>query len=383
MSAMRADASAPAALPFDAAGFLGRLRAWVECESPTFEPVAVERMLDLACEDLAALGAAVERIPGRDGFAGCRRARLPHARPGKGILVLGHLDTVHPVGTLAALPWRHEGARVYGPGIQDMKSGILLTIEALAMLARAGIETPLPVTVLLTPDEEVGSPSTRALIEAEAAGHRAVLVPEPATPGGGCVTGRYAIARFRLETVGRPSHAGMALAAGRSAIAAMARRILVVEAMTGPGCTFSAGVVRGGRWVNCVPTRCEAEVLSMAKRQADLDGGIARMMAMAGEDGGVLLRVERGATRPVWEPDAGCRALHARAQAVAAGLGFKLPGTSAGGGSDGNFTGAMGVPTLDGLGAEGAGLHTLEEHILWESLPRRARLAAGLLAAIR
>ncbi len=372
----------PAALPFDTEGFLDRLRSWVECESPTFEPDAVERMLDVACEDLVALGAGIERIPGRDGFAGCRRARLPHPRPGKGILVLGHLDTVHPVGTLAALPWRREDARVYGPGIQDMKSGILLHLEALAMLARAGVETSLPVTVLLTPDEEVGSPSTRALIEAEARGHRAVLVPEPANPGGGCVTGRYAIARFRLETIGRPSHAGWALAAGRSAISAMARRILAIEAMTGPDCTFSAGVMHGGRWVNCVPTRCEAEVLTMAKRQADLDRGIARMMALAGEEGGVVLRVERGVTRPVWEPDAGCRALHARAQAVAARLGRTLPGTSAGGGSDGNFTGTIGVPTLDGLGAEGAGLHTLEEHILWESLPRQARLAAGLLTAI-
>ena len=371
-----------AGLPFDAEAFLGRLRTWVECESPTFEPHAVERMLDLACEDLGALGAAIERIPGRDGFAGCRRARLPHARPGKGILVLGHLDTVHPVGTLAVLPWRRENERVYGPGIQDMKSGVLLYVEALAMLARAGVETGLPVTVMLTPDEEVGSPSTRALIEAEAEGHRAVLVPEPAALGGGCVTGRYAIARFRLETIGRPSHAGAALGAGRSAVSAMARRILAVETMTAPDCTFSAGVIRGGRWVNCVPMRCEAEVLTMAKRQADLDRGVARMMGLAGEEGGVVLRVERGVTRPVWEPDAGCRTLHARAQAVAAGLGRTLPGASAGGGSDGNFTGALGVPTLDGLGAEGAGLHTLEEHILWESLPRQARLAAGLMAAI-
>jgi glutamate carboxypeptidase len=371
-----------AALAFDTEAFLGRLRDWVECESPTFDAQAVERMMDLASEDLAALGAEVERIPGRDGFAGCRRACLPHARRGKGVLVLGHLDTVHPVGTLAALPWRQDGARVYGPGIQDMKSGILLAVEALAMLRRAGVDTPLPVTVLLTPDEEVGSPSTRALIEAEAQGHAAVLVPEPASADGGCVTGRYAIARFRLETVGRPSHAGASLSAGRSAIAAMARRVLAVEALTGPDCTFSAGVIRGGRWVNCVPTRCEAEVLSMAKRQADLDGGVARIMALAGDEGGVTLRVERGVTRPVWEPDAGCRALHARAQAVAASLGMTLPGSSAGGGSDGNFTGALGVPTLDGLGAEGAGLHTLEEHILWESLPRRARLAAGLLAGI-
>lgn len=373
---------ATASLPFDTDAVLRTLRRWVECESPTFDAAAVERMLELACESLAPLGAVIERTPGRDGFAGCRIARLPHPRPGKGILVLGHLDTVHPVGTLADLPWRRDGARVYGPGIQDMKSGVLLYMEALAVLARAGIATTLPVTVMLTSDEEVGSPSTRMLIEAEAAGHRAVLVPEPALSGGGCVTGRYAIARFRLETRGRPSHAGAALAAGRSAVAGMARHVLAVEAMTGPDCTFSAGVIRGGQWVNCVPTRCQAEVLSMAKRQPDLDQGVAKMLALAGEQDGVALHVERGVTRPVWEPDAGCRALHVLAQRVARDLGIALPGASAGGGSDGNFTGAMGIPTLDGLGPEGAGLHTLEEHILWDRLAGRARLAAGLLAAL-
>ncbi len=368
-------------LPFDREGYLARLRGWVECESPTFDAGAVERMLDLAAGELAALGAVVERVPGQGGFAGCRVARLPHAWPGKGVLVIGHVDTVHPVGTLAALPWRREGERVYGPGIQDMKSGILLYVEALGMLARAGVATPLPVTVLLTGDEEVGSPSTRGVIEA-AAGHRAVLVPEPARPGGGCVTGRYAIARFNLVAMGRPSHAGAALGAGRSAVLGMARRALDIEAMSGPDCTFSLGVIRGGRWVNCVPTRCEAEVLSMAKRQGDLDRGVQRMLGLAGERDGVVLAVERGVTRPVWEPDAGCAALHRVAVEVGGALGLALPGEAAGGGSDGNFTGAAGVPTLDGLGAEGDGLHTLEEHIVVGSLEARARLAAGLLARL-
>jgi glutamate carboxypeptidase len=370
----------PNELPFDADRMLAGLRPWVECESPTWDAPAVQRMLDLAASELAAMGATVDSIAGNGGFAGCVRAALPHERPGPGILVMGHLDTVHPIGTLAALPFRREGERAYGPGIQDMKGGVYAAFEALRQLQTAGIPTALPVTVLLTPDEEVGSPSTRALIEAEAARHRAVLVPEPAQGDGGVTTGRYAIARFDLRATGRPSHAGASLAEGRSAIGEMARQILAIEAMTTPDCTFSVGVVHGGRWVNCVATTCEGEALSMAKRQADLDRGVARMLALSHRGEGLAFEVTRGVTRPVWEPGPATLALYERARAIAAGLGFALSHGSAGGGSDGNFTGAMGIPTLDGLGVEGAGLHTLGEHILVDSLARRGRLLAGLLA---
>ena len=370
----------PSALPFDADAMLAGLRPWVECESPTFDADAVGRMLDLAAADFARLGATIERMPGRMGFAGCVRATLPHRQPGPGILVLGHLDTVHPVGTLDALPFRRDGERAYGPGIQDMKGGVYAALEALGQLQRAGIETALPVTVLLTSDEEVGSPSTRALIEAEAARHRVVLVPEPANAGGGVTTGRYAIARFDLSATGRPSHAGSRLADGRSAISEMARQALAIEAMTTPDCTFSVGVIHGGQWVNCVSTRCEGEALSMAKRQPDLESGVERMLALSHRGDGLAFEVTRGVTRPVWEPSPATMALFKRAGAIASGLGFELTHGSAGGGSDGNFTGAMGIPTLDGLGVEGAGLHTLEEHIVVESLARRGRLLAGLLA---
>ena len=370
------------ALPFDARAMLAGLRPWVECESPTFDAAAVDRVMELAAADFASLGARIEQVPGTMGFGGCVRATLPHVSEGPGILVLGHLDTVHPTGTLAALPWRQEGGKVWGPGIQDMKGGVFLALEALRQLGRAGVATALPVTVLLTSDEEVGSPSTRALIEAEAARHRYVLVPEPAHADGGVTTGRYAIARYSLRATGRPSHAGWALHAGRSAIRAMARHIGIIEEMTGPDCTFSVGVVRGGQWVNCVATTCEGEVLSMAKRQADLEAGVARMMALNGEADGVSFRVERGVPRPVWGPSGATLAMHARARAIARTLGFDLPHASAGGGSDGNFTGAMGIPTLDGLGVEGAGLHTLDEHIAADSLPRRGRLMAGLLVGL-
>ncbi len=162
------------ALPFDTDDMLAGLRPWVECESPTHDAAAVDRMIDLAAYDLAAMGATIERVPGRRGLGGSVRARLPHPRAGEpGILILGHMDTVHPVGTLGALPFRREAGKCYGPGIQDMQAGNYLALEAVRQLARAGIATPLAVTVLFTPDEEIGTPSVRELIEATAGRLRA------------------------------------------------------------------------------------------------------------------------------------------------------------------------------------------------------------------
>jgi glutamate carboxypeptidase len=373
----------PKELPFDIDAMIAGLEPWILCESPTWDAEAVNRMMALASRDLAMMGATIERIPGRMGFGDCVRARFPHPkRDEPGILILGHFDTVHPVGTLAHLPFRREGERCYGPGILDMKGGNFVALEALRQLRRAGIATRLPVTVLFTSDEEVGSPSTRDLIEAEGARHRYVLVPEPANRDGGVVSGRYAIARFNLEAVGRPSHAGATLSEGRSAIREMARRILEIEAMTTSDCTFSVGVLHGGQWVNCVPTTCRGEALSMAKRQEDLDRGVAAMLALSNHEGDVSFTVTRGVTRPVWEPDAGTMAVYERARTIAASLGRDLPHGSSGGGSDGNFTGAMGIPTLDGLGVAGRGYHTLDEHIEVESLLVRGQLMAGLLATL-
>lgn len=372
------------AIEFDPHQLLEMLRPWVECESPTHDAAAVNRMMGVAARDLAIAGASIETIPGRMGFGDCVRARFPHPRFGEpGILVMGHLDTVHPVGTLNALSWRVEGERCYGPGICDMKGGNVIALAALKALRDAAIETPLPVTFLLTSDEEVGSPSTRDLIEAEAKRHRFVLVPEPGRADNGVTTGRYAIARFNLLATGRPSHAGARLGDGRSAIRAMAQKIVAIDAMTTPDCTFSVGVVHGGQWVNCVATTCTGEALSMAKRQPDLDAGVAKMLALSGEDGGVRFGVTRGVTRPVWEPDDAAMALYEIARGLAKEAGENLPHESAGGGSDGNFTGALGIPTLDGLGVIGGGIHTLEEHVTIASLPKRAKLLAGLLATLR
>lgn len=372
----------PLDLPFDTEDMLKGLKPWIECESPTFDAAAVNRMMDLAAYDLAGLGAAVERIPGRMGFGGSVRARLPHPDQGRkpGILIAGHMDTVHPIGTLKVLPFKPQGEICYGPGLLDMKGGNYISLEALRQLMRAGLETPLPVTVLFTPDEEVGTPSTRELIEAEAARNAYVLVPEPGHADGGVTIGRYAIARFNLRTIGQPSHAGARLSEGRSAIAAMARRILEIEAMTGDDCTFSVGVIHAGQWVNCVSSFCDAEALSMAKKQSDLDHGVERMLALAGTADGVEFQVTRGVTRPVWRPDTeGTAKIFEVAKEIANELGFEMKGRSQGGGSDGNFTGALGIPTLDSLGVRGEGAHTLREHIRIDSLTERARLMAALL----
>ena len=373
----------PNALPFDADTMLEGLRSWVECESPTFDAAAVNRMMDLASRELVIAGARIERVAGRMGFGDCVRATFPHRKANEpGILVMGHLDTVHPIGTLKDLPFRREGNKAWGPGIQDMKGGNYLSLEAIRQLARAGIQTNLPVTVLFTSDEEVGSPSTRDLIEAEAARHRYVLVPEPARPDGGVVTGRYAIARFNLESTGRPSHAGARLAEGRSAIKEMARKLIEIEDMTTEDCTFSVGVIQGGQWVNCVTTTCRGEALSMAKRQDDLDRGVERMLALRASGNDVQFKVTRGVTRPVWEPDGRTMALYDHARGLARSLGYDISSQSSGGGSDGNFTGAMGIATLDGLGVAGANAHTLDEHIMVDSLAYRGKLMAGLLATL-
>ncbi|ANG97905.1 carboxypeptidase [Brucella pseudogrignonensis] len=371
-------------LPFNLDDMIARLRPWIETESPTFDARAVNRMVEVAAYDFAAAGATIEFIPGRIGFGGSLRARFPHKDQGKpGILVSGHLDTVHPLGVININPYRREDGKLYGPGIQDMKGGNFVALEAMREIARSGLATKLPVTFLLTPDEEVGTPSTRDLIEQEALKNKYVLVPEPALRDGGAVVGRYAIARYNLETVGKPSHAGWLLKEGRSAIRRMAEKIIEIEALTTDDCTFSVGVIHAGQWVNCVSSSCNAEALSMAKTQKDLEDGVARIMALGGDKDGVELIITRGVTRPVWEPgQPQDMKLFNFANDIAKEIGFTMSVQSSGGGSDGNFTGALGVPTLDSIGVRGEGLHTLGEHIFEDSLVERARLHAGLFLSL-
>ncbi|HZQ40668.1 MAG TPA: M20/M25/M40 family metallo-hydrolase [Rhizomicrobium sp.] len=368
-------------LPFDTDAMLAVLRRFVECESPSYDAAAVGRMAALVGEEMAALGAQVERIAGQGGFGDCVRARFGAAQDG-GVLVIGHLDTVHPAGTLQELPWRRLNGLCYGPGILDMKGGIVIALAAIIALSKAGIATPLPVSMLFNSDEEVGSPSTRELIEQEASRHRYVLIPEPARRGGAVVVGRHAVARYRLVTRGRPSHAGLRLNEGRSAIQEMAHQVIAVDRLSEPDCTFSTGVIRGGQWVNCVARQCEAELLSVATSEASLARGRRALQDLRPTAPGTEVEIVPGVVRPFWHANEKDRALFENAVRIAADLGIDLAGEASGGGSDGNFTGALGIPTLDGLGPRGDFLHTLEEHIVEDSLAERGRLLAGLLASL-
>ncbi len=370
---------------FDAEEILDAILDWVRVESPTYDADAVNRMMDVAEAEMRALGAAIEREPGRDGYGDTLTARFPGRRVGPGVLVLGHLDTVHPVGTIdSQLPVRRDGDRVYGPGIYDMKGGMHLAIYALTQTLRQSGATELPVTVMFVPDEEVGSPSTRARIEAEARAHRYVLVPEPGRPGNAVVTGRHAFQRFTVVTHGRPAHAGATNRDGRSAIRVMARLIEEIESKSDfeRGVTYSVGVVAGGQWVNVIPIECRAQVLAVAPDEAAVDEVATTMMALAGERDGVRIEIERGPMRPLFGAHPGTMDLYGRARAIAADFGVDLRHGQFGGGSDGNFTGALGIATLDGLGVLGGGAHTHEEHLLVSSLEGRARLLAGLFETL-
>lgn len=371
---------------FDAEEILAGIAHWAAIESPTYDPAAVNRMMDEAERTMRGLGAAIERVA-TDGFGDVVLARLSGADGDPsvpGILVLGHLDTVHPLGTLAgALPLRRDGDRFHGPGVFDMKGGMFLAVHALERMRRAGAGPRASVTFMFVPDEEVGSPATRALIEREAARHRHILVPEPGRPGPGAgtvVTGRHAFLRYTLRAAGRPAHAGSTNRDGRSAIRAMARLIERIEAASDfdRGVTYSVGVVQGGQWVNVVPMECRAEVLCVAPTHEAFDEVRARMAAFAGEADGVRIEVEPGPVRPLFAPHAGTMELYRMAAELCAEQGMALGHGQFGGGSDGNFTGALGLATLDGLGVMGGGAHTHDEHLLVSSLVPRARLLAAL-----
>ena len=288
----------PADLAFDTGAAMATLKRWVACESPSYDGDAVNRMAGLAAGELAAIGGVVQRIPGQGGFGDCIIARFGEGEGG--ILVMGHLDTVHPVGTLKELPWREEKGLCFGPGILDMKGGIVIALHAIAALKRAGLAPDLPVTFLLNSDEEVGSPSTRALVEQEAARHRYVLIPEPARRDGAVVVGRHAVSRFKLKTRGKASHAGLRLNEGRSAIQEMAHQIIAIDRLSAPDCTFSAGVVRGGQWVNCVARECEAELLSVSTSEAARAKGLKTLSDLRPTAPGAEIEIVPGPVRPFW-----------------------------------------------------------------------------------
>ncbi len=359
---------------FNVDTILDRLLPWVREESPTNHVIGVNRMMDLVGADLASIGGTLERIPGTGGRGDIVLARFA-----------GRDGTNSPgVGTLAGrLALRRDGDRYFGPGIYDMKGGVAIAVEALKIVREQARGAALPVTFMLIPDEEIGSPSSRERIEEEAKRHKYVLVTEPCK-NGVVVTGRFAFQRFWIDVEGRPAHAGATNRQGRSAIRAMARLIEQIENMTDfeRGMTFSVGTIEGGTFVNVMPIRCRAQVLTVAPTQPIFDEVASRMAAFESENDGITVKIERGPVRPLWQPHRQTMALYEKAHELAASIGFKLEHGSFGGGSDGNFTGALGVATLDGLGVDGASAHTFEEHILVSSLVPRCRLFAELLRTL-
>jgi glutamate carboxypeptidase len=370
----------------DTEEILAGVKTWIDIESPSHDAAAVNRMVDHVEGEMRHLGLTLSRTPGRDGFADLLRARTPWGGDGPGILVLAHLDTVHPVGMLAgALKFRREGDRAYGPGIYDMKAGGYLATYALRHLLRLGRETPLPITFLFIPEEEVGSPTSRAAIEAEALANKYVLVCEPARDGGKIVTARKGVGRFVVEVEGRPAHSGARHQDGRSAIRAIAKLILEIEAMTdyARDVTTSVGLVSGGTGVNVVPQFATAEVDLRVPDAATGEELCQRILGLRTDEPDVKVTITGGLNRPPYGKNAGIAKLFDHAAGIAREIGFTLEDVPlTGGGSDGNFTAALGVPTLDGLGADGYGAHTDYEHILVSSLVQRARLLQGLFETL-
>lgn len=361
------------------------LSAWVEVESPTDDAAAVNRLMDHVAGEAQDPALAVERIPGRDGLGDSLILRAGPASRDPGILVLSHLDTVHPIGTLARdLPIRRDGDRLYGPGVYDMKGGAYLAFQAFRDVARAGA-AKLPLTMLFTPDEEIGSPTTRKLIEDLGRKAAYVLVTEPARDGGKIVTSRKGVGRFTVHVEGRPAHAGSRHPDGRSAIREAAAQILAIEGLTdyGRGVTTNIGRISGGTADNVVPQHCHFAVDLRVNTVADGEALAAHILGLAPVGPDMRVTIAGGMNRPPFERTEAVAALFEKARGLAAEIGLDLQDVPrTGGGSDGNYTAALGIPTLDGLGIDGDGAHTLHEHALVSSIQPRMRLMRKLLEGL-
>lgn len=363
---------------------LAGIRRWVEIESQTADVDGVNRMMDDVERLFTELGAIVERVPGRDGFGDYVSVRSPWGGSGPGILILSHLDTVHPRGTLEVNPFRIEGDRAFGPGSFDMKGGAYLGFAAYQSLVREGIEKDLPVSFLYVSDEEVGSRSSRPLIEAAGQNAKYVLVTEPARHGGKLVTGRKGTGRYQLHAHGRPAHSGSHHPLGRSAIREIARHVLAIEDQTDyeRELTFNVGQIHGGTTDNTIPEYCVAHIDVRAATFADLECAEAMIRNLQSHDPDVRLNVTGQINRPPYQKSPEIQALFDHARTLAKSIGFDIEDTSTGGGSDGSFLAAR-VPTLDGLGVCGAGAHTLDEHLEISSLQPRLALMRRLIETLQ
>jgi glutamate carboxypeptidase len=370
--------------PFDAKTILDGIRRWVEIETPTEAPDHINRLATLVADGYRGLPVAIERVAGRSGCGDHLIVRSSWGQQRPGILVLSHLDTVHPLGFIERLPFRLEGDSAFGPGIYDMKGGAYLAFHAFRLLCAKGERPPLGVTHLYVSDEEIGSPTSRAMIEAEGRKAKYVLVTEPARDGGKVVTSRKGVARFEVFVKGVPAHAGTRPEDGRSAIHELANVIQTLQAMNdlSRGVSVNVGVVRGGTRPNVIAEEAYAEVDMRLPSIADADEIIPKVLNLASQTDGVGISVTGGLNRPPYEKSNAGAALFEHAKMLAAELAFELSDTFTGGGSDGNFT-ATHTATLDGLGVDGRGAHTHYEQLYISSIEPRARLMHRLYQTLR
>jgi glutamate carboxypeptidase len=370
--------------PFNAASILEGIRRWVEIETPTDVPAQVNKLADLVADGYRGLPARLERIAGHSGCGDHLVARSAWGQDAPGILVLSHLDTVHPLGFIERLPFSIEGDTAFGPGIYDMKGGAYLAYHAFRQVCADGAQAPLGITQLYVSDEEIGSPTSRALIESEGRKAKYVLVTEPARDGGKIVTGRKGVGRFEVFIKGVPSHAGTRPEDGRSAVHELGNVIQTLAAMNNlsRGISVNVGVVKGGIRPNVIAEEAYAEVDLRVPTMADADELAAKILGLASRTEGVTVKVAGELNRPPYEKSNAGAALYEHAKNIAAEIGFDLVDTFTGGGSDGNFT-APHTATLDGLGVDGQGAHTHYEQMYISSIEPRARLLYRLYQTLR
>jgi glutamate carboxypeptidase len=359
------------------------IRRMVECESPSDDRAAVDRFVDLVSDSVSGYANLRTSRGGRFG----RILRCEFSLPGKKksgqILALGHSDTVWPLGTLPQMPFREAEGRLWGPGVLDMKSGIAFFIFAMEALRELEIPVAAKVMMQLNPDEEVGSESSRAMTEQEARRSKAVLVLEPGTGlEGQLKTARKGVGAYLVKVHGKASHAGVDFSAGASAVVELARQIGSISGFSDirRGITVNPGVIHGGTRSNVVAAEAQAEVDIRIVRLKDAPVLERKFRALRPFDKRCRIEISGGLNRPPMERSAGIMKLFKTAQKLASGLGVELEESLTGGGSDGNFTAALGVPTLDGIGGVGEGAHAANESILIDRMADRSALIAKLVA---
>ncbi len=361
---------------------LAMLQRMVEIESPSDDKAAVDRMGAFLAQEFERLGGKVTFFPQKE--AGNHLKAEFSGGAGKPVLLLGHFDTVWSMGTLAKMPFRMEGGRAFGPGVYDMKAGITMMIFALRALQAAGSQHR-PITVLLDTDEEVGSTTGRPVVEATAKDCEAVLVLEPSQgPKGHLKTSRKGVGDITIRVHGRASHSGVDFEKGRSAIVELARQLLEIVKFTdlSRGITVNPGVIQGGTRGNVIAAEAWAEIDLRIARAVDAATLEQKFAALKPFDPDCSIEITGGMNRPPMERTEGTIRLFGIAGEIASGIGLALDESSTGGGSDGNFTSALGVPTLDGLGALGEGAHASHESVVIEELPLRTAVLAGLLQTL-